>query len=327
MKKFLLSLTIFALLLVLIPSAPTLILTQVAPETEQSGEKNGLSFKVLDVNSGQVNGVNAKDYLVGALLAEMPSSYHIEALKAQAVAAFTYALRQQKNEQISPTADLNGADLSNDPSRYQAYFNEDEAKAHLGAGYDDAYKKVSEAVSAVYGEYLEYNDEPIAAAYHSISSGTTESAKAVWGEDISYLQSAKSEYDTASPDYTHTENFTPDELKTKFLEYDNSIEFSENPAEWISVVSTTQTGLVTAVKVGNSEISGTQFRSILSLRSANFSVTFDGENFAITTKGYGHGVGLSQYGANAMAFAGYTYDQILAHYYSGVALKNIAKDE
>lgn len=327
MKKFLLSLTIFAVLLVLIPSAPTLISMPKSPETEQNAENSGLGFKVLDVNSGEVKEVSAKDYLIGAVLAEMPSSYHIEALKAQAVAAFTYALRQQKNEQISPTPDLNGADLSNDSSRYQAYFTQDEAKAHLGTGYDDAYKKAAEAVSAVYGEYLTFEDEPIAAAYHSISSGTTQSAKSVWGEDISYLQAVKSEYDTASPDYTHTENFTPDELKSKFLEFDNSIEFSENPQDWISVVSAEDSGFVRAVKVGSAEISGTQFRSILSLRSANFTVEFDGENFVITTKGYGHGVGLSQYGANAMAFAGYTYDQILAHYYSGVTLKNITKDE
>ena len=328
MKKFLLSLLIFAVLIISIPSIPMLLSNTIHSQksNDENKSNSGLSFKVLDANTGEIETVSAKDYVIGAVMAEMPSSYHEEALKAQAVAAFTYALRQQKNEQISPTKDLNGADFSNDSSRYQAYFNTDEAKQHLGSNYDEAYKKISEAVESVFGEYLEFENEPIAAAYHSISSGMTESAKTVWGEDISYLQAQKSEYDTASADYEHTEVFTADELKSKFSEYDASIEFSDNPQEWISISSVSDSGTVTLVKVGNAELTGTQFRSALGLRSANFTVNFDADKFTITTKGYGHGVGMSQYGANAMAFSGYTYDQILAHYYNGVTLKNINSD-
>lgn len=325
MKKFLLSLLIFAVLIISIPSIPMLLSNtiQFQKSNDENKSNSGLSFKVLDANTGEIETVSAKDYVIGAVMAEMPSSYHEEALKAQAVAAFTYALRQQKNEQISPTKDLNGADFSNDSSRYQAYFNTDEAKQRLGSDYDEANKKISEAVESVFGEYLEFENEPIAAAYHSISSGMTESAKTVWGEDISYLQAQKSEYDTASADYEHTEVFTADELKSKFSEYDASIVFSDNPQEWISISSVSDSGTVTLVKVGNAELTGTQFRSVLGLRSANFTANFDADKFTITTKGYGHGVGMSQYGANAMAFSGYTYDQILAHYYNGVTLKNI----
>ena len=280
-------------------------------------------FDVLDIKSGQVTSVLAKDYVIGAVLAEMPSSYHKEALKAQAVAAFTYALRQQQNAEISPTKELNGADFSNDSSKYQAYFSVEEAKEKFGTSYNEANKKVTEAVNEVYGQYLVFNDEPIAAAYHSISSGITENAQNVWGEEISYLTAKESEYDTTSPDYEYTVTFTADELKQKFSEYNIGINFPEDASTWISVKESSPSGTVLSVSVGNTTLSGTQFRSALGLRSACFTVNYVNNTFSITTKGYGHGVGLSQYGANGMAYNGYTYDAILKHYYSGVEIKNL----
>ena len=313
-------------MLLTIPSIPTLSDGKFSVnENKATQDEAEISsyFKVLDVNSGKISDVNYRDYVIGAVMAEMPSSYHIEALKAQAVAAFTYALRQSENESISPTPELKGADFSNDSTHYQAYFSEAEAKEKLGASYSEAYNHISEAVDAVYGKYLEYDGEPIAAAYHSISNGTTESAKTVWGEDISYLQSTESGYDTSSPDYLHKEEFSADELKEKLLAFDSSIEFPDNPQEWIKINEISDSGTVTEVQIGNKKISGTQFRSALNLRSASFTTEYKDSKFVITTKGYGHGVGLSQYGANAMAFAGYTYDQILTHYYNGVEIKNI----
>lgn len=321
MRKILLLFITLTCGLMLIPSVTMLF----GKNTDISAQKiDEPTFKVLDINTGKVETVGYKDYVIGAVMAEMPSGYHIEALKAQAVAAFTYALRQQQNEDISPTESLCGADFSNDSAHYQAYFSKNQAKEKFGSTYDDAYSKISEAVNSVYGQYLEYQNEPIAAAYHSISNGITESAKTVWGEDISYLKPKTSEYDTTSPDYEYTVSFTPDELKNKFCEYDSTITFSDNPEEWIAVESVSDSGTVTAVKVGSATLTGTQFRAALTLRSACFSVAFLDNTFSITTKGYGHGVGLSQYGANGMAFSGYTYDQILKFYYDGVEIKTLS---
>lgn len=327
LKRFFSLILILSILLLFVPSVPMLI-SKISdkPKADTSAKdtnKDTLTFNVLDTKSGQVTVVDAKDYVIGAVLAEMPSSYHKEALKAQAVAAFTYALKQQKNEEISPTPELYGADFSNDSTKYQAYFSVSEAKEKFGTSYSEANKKVTEAVNEVYGQYLVYDNEPIAAAYHSISSGITESAKNVWGDDISYLKEAKSEYDLQSPDYEYTVKFSADELKSKLLNYKNDLTFEGNPKDWIKLGESTSSGTVKSVNIGTSSLSGAEFRLALGLRSACFTVTFSDNTFSINTKGYGHGVGLSQYGANGMAYNGYSYDAILKHYYTGVEIKKI----
>lgn len=278
------------------------------------------SFKMLSAQTGKVETISSKEYVVGAVLAEMPASFHAEALKAQAVAAHSYALRQKQQEAKNPTPALNGADFSDDPAKYQAFFTEAQAKNFYGDLYEESRKKIEEAVDEVINVALTYKGEPIIAAFHSMSGGVTESAKDMWGSSVDYLVSVASEPDAESLQLSHTEEFSSTEISSRFKGAYPDLELAADPSGWIVIESRTEGGSALNVKVGNKELSGSQIRMLLTLRSANFEVAYNPEsqNFTFTTKGYGHGVGLSQYGANAMAQSGKSYREILSHYYKGV---------
>lgn len=322
MKKHLFIVAIFALLLVTLPAIPLI----GKKPLEQAPIASKLEpFKVLDVQSQEVFEIEARDYIIGALLAEMPISYHEEALKAQAVAAFTYALRLKENESIMQTEELSGAHFSNDPTKYQAFFSDEQAKEFYGDKYDESYKRARSVVDSVLGKVILYDNAPISAAFHSISSGITESASVIWGGDISYLQPAVSEGDLDSPDYISTKVISEDDLKEILTSKNKDIKLSENAKDWIRIVDTSYSGTVMKLKAGDDEFTGNEFRALFGLRSANFEVSYKDKDFTFTTKGYGHGVGMSQYGANAMAESGKTYEEILKHYYSGVEIVDISK--
>ena len=278
------------------------------------------TLKVLDFTSGQVLELSMRDYVIGAVLAEMPASYHKEALKAQAVAARTYAVRQREKQRLNPDELLMGADISNDSTRYQAYFTYEQAKAFYGESYDIYYSIVSEAVDETEGEVLVYGGEPIVAAFHSTSGGMTESAEVVWGSALEYLVPVDSAEDENSPVYLDEKSFTADELSARLeAEYPDA-DFSGEPASWLAIGERSESGTVIELSAGGEIISGTDFRRIFSLRSANFTVEYENEQFIVTTKGNGHGVGMSQYGANAMANNGADYKEILLHYYTGAEI-------
>ncbi len=300
------------------PEPPALPISSGTAEP-MSVVKEG-TFLVLDITSGQVLNIEEFDYVVGAVFAEMPATFHEEALKAQAVAAHTYAVRQREKELAKPTKELCGAYFSNDSTKYQAFFTKSQAKQFYGESYDMYYEKISNAVTEVLGEILVYEGEPIVAAFHSLSSGVTESAGAVWGSDVDYLVPADSESDTLAANYLTETVLTADELRARIEAKYPSAELSDDCSEWIKIIDRTTSGTVVKMTVGDVEISGTEFRSLLSLRSSNFEVEVDGDTTTITTKGYGHGVGMSQYGANSMANEGYTYREILEHYYKGAKI-------
>ncbi|NMA80160.1 MAG: stage II sporulation protein D [Clostridiales bacterium] len=320
MKKYLFIVAIFALLLVTLPAIPL-----IGKKPNQAPITSKLEpFKVLDADTDEVFEIEARDYVIGALLAEMPISFHEEALKAQAVAAFTYALRLKENESIMQTEELSGAHFSNDPKKYQAFFTQEEAKEFYGDEYEDSYKKAQNVVDSVLGKVILYDNAPISAAFHSISSGITESASVIWGSDISYLKPTVSEGDLDSPDYISTKVVAESDLK-EILELKNKdIKLPDKPSDWLKIVDTSYSGTVTKIKAGDDEFTGNEFRALLGLRSANFEVSYADKDFTFTTKGYGHGVGMSQYGANAMAENGKTYEEILKHYYSGVQIADIS---
>ena len=281
-------------------------------------------FSVLDINDGQVYNISVRDYIIGAVCAEMPASFHKEALKAQAIAAHTYAVRQSVAERNAPDPELLGADFSNDSSKYQAYFNSDEIKKYYGDKYDEYYTKVSEAVDEVINEILTYNDTPIIAAFHSMSSGITESAENIWGNPVEYLIPAESPTDTSAPKYTEEYVFTAEEISARLTSEYSDISFEKDCDQWFKINEKSTSGTVMSMKAGNKTINGTQLRTILSLRSANFDISYSSDyGFKITTRGYGHGVGMSQYGANAMAQSGKTYKEILMHYYPGTTIDTL----
>lgn len=296
----------------------TAAVTDVPPKAETEDV-----VKVLDYTSGQVTELAMREYVIGAVLAEMPATYCEEALKAQAVAARTYALRQREKQKLAPDPLLLGADISNDSRKFQAYFTPEQAKEFYGNAYEAYYEKVISAVEDTDRLALFYDGEPIVAAFHSTSGGKTESAEVVWGSPVEYLVPVESPEDTNSPTYLEEEIFTKKEFRERLeKEYPNA-DFTAPAGEWIEIKETSPSGTVTEMLVCGETLTGTDFRSIFSLRSANFTVVYnaDKENFYITTKGYGHGVGLSQYGANAMGENGSGYREILLHYYTGAEIK------
>ncbi|MDO5558774.1 MAG: stage II sporulation protein D [Oscillospiraceae bacterium] len=282
------------------------------------------TFHVYDIDSKQVLDVSARDYVIGAVCAEMPASFETEALKAQAVAVHTYALRQALLHRQNPDDEIDGADFSNDCSKYQAFFTNDKIKEYYGDSYDEYYNKVAAAVDAVSGLILTCNNEPIIAAFHSMSSGTTESASNVWGSDISYLVPVDSPGDKLAPTYSEEYTFTPEELKARLISKYPDIQLGDDYSKWFAVTSRSDSGTVLEFTAGSITMSGNDLRSLFSLRSADFDVNYSEEKgFNIITKGFGHGVGMSQYGANTMAGEGKTYEEILSHYYTGAVISSI----
>ena len=293
-----------------------------AYETTVKEEKEEDFFLVMDKDNGEIMKVSARDYVIGAVMAEMPSSFEKEALKAQAVAAHTYAVRQREKERLRPTESLCGAHFSNDTRYSQGFFTKEQAMDFYGEYFDESYEKVSSAVDDVIDEIILYENEPIVAAFHSMSGGVTESAEDIWGNETPYLIPVASYSDEEIGTFRESYTFAPKEIKARLNSY-LGCEFDGKETEWFCITERTQSGSVTEIQAGNKTISGADFRTALSLRSQNFTVNFNGNDFVIITKGYGHGVGMSQYGANAMAKEGKTYREILMHYYPGTEISEV----
>lgn len=251
---------------------------------------------------GQVQIMELESYILGVVLAEMPASFETEALKAQAVVARTYTLRHmQRMDRHSDCA------VCMDPSCCQAYKDPGDLKA----------EKVRIALIQTAGQVLTYGGELAEATYFSCSGGRTEDAQAVWGEDVAYLQAVDSPGEEEAKGYSDSVYFK----KTDFCK-DLGRTLSGDPKSWFGQVTYTDGGGVATMFIGGKSYSGTQLRKKLGLNSTAFTVTPDNGGVTITTRGKGHRVGMSQYGADAMAVKGSTYQQILAHYYPGTEIDN-----
>jgi len=293
-------------------------------ESSSSRENNADTpvYSVYMTKTGTVETVSVRDYLIGAVAAEMPASYEAEALKAQVIASHTYAERISAQNAQSPDESLCGADFSDDSSSYQAFYTEAQLHTLWGDDFFSNYEKITAAVDAVGELILYYDDAPIIAAFHAVSAGATESSALIWGADLPYLVSVPSEGDVTSPLYETVTEYTEDTVRDALTAARQTVTFSDNPAEWFSVLSVSDAGTVLSAAVGSEVWTGQQLRDALSLRSACFMVTYEAGSFQFITKGYGHSVGMSQYGANQMASAGSTCAEILAHYYPGTELRN-----
>lgn len=277
------------------------------------------TFKILNENTGKVEEVSIRDYVRGAVCAEMPPDFALEALKAQAVAAHTYALRLQQEQKSSPNEKLKGADFSARPQDWLVYTTEEQARERFGDKFEQYWQKICQAADEVVDEILLYEEQPIVAAYHSMSAGKTEDAKNVWEAGAPYLVPAESFGDTLAPDYETTVKLTSDEVKA-LLQAQGEITLPEDPAGWFSAEERSDSGYLTQIQAGDKTFTGNELRNIFSLRSSNVQVGYQDNAFTFTVKGYGHGVGLSQYGADYMARQGDGYRDILAHYYPGTTL-------
>ena len=251
-----------------------------------------------------------EEYLVGVVLAEMPASFEEEALKAQAVVARTYTLRANQ------TGGKHGdGSVCTDYACCQAYIDPEVYCRQGGTG--ENVDKIRRAVMATAGQVLTYGGELIEATYFSCSGGTTEDAVAVWGNDYPYLQSVDSPGEEHAAHYTDTVTFTP-------AEFSGALDpaLSGSPKNWFGAVTYTDGGGVDTMVIGGKTYKGTELRQKLGLRSTAFTVSA-GETISITTRGYGHRVGMSQYGADAMALSGKGYEEILTHYYQGTVLSSL----
>ena len=253
-------------------------------------------------SNGSVINLNMTDYLIGVVSSEMPASFNLEALKAQSVLARTYALKaKQTGKKLTDTVST------------QSYIDIDQMKNKWGNSFNTYYNKIKNAVENTNGEYLSYNGNYIEALYHSTNNGKTESSLDVFGNYYPYLISVSSEYDKNASSYLRTINMPLDTIS-------NKLGLSLNNDSVISILSYTDGGNIKEININGNNFSGKKVRELLGLRSADFDISISDNNANITTRGYGHGVGMSQYGANGMANAGYGYKDILSHYYPGTTL-------
>lgn len=275
-------------------------------------------YKVLVSASGEIVTVTPKEYLRGAVAAEMPLEYPDEALKAQIIAAHTYAVSYKIREHNNPTPSLKGADISDDPSVGQSYIGDAGIKKLYPDDWEAQIARLDELIEEVSDLIVIYEGEPIVSTYHAISCGMTESAQNIWGAYSPYLVGVNSVEDEQSPDFLSKVILTRDEAET-ILET-AGCELSSDPKKWFSELLRTPAGYVSAAKIGEKSLTGAQLRELFGLRSACFEVGYKNSAFTFTVKGWGHGVGMSQYGAGALAREGATYAEILLNYYKGVAL-------
>lgn len=280
---------------------------------EQQPDKPAESITILDAAAGVLYTFNERDFLIYTVAAEMPASFHAEALKAQAVATYTYYLREK--EQNADNAALQGAHSSQVPTSFPDAYSPEGLKAVWGDGYDANLRAVAGAVDSVFGKKLTYDGKPILAVYHSENGGRTETAGVVWGTDYPYLQSVAS-----TGDDTGARTVTVSEADFAAAFKDQQL--TGDAASWIAGETTVSpAGTVTAITIGGKVFTGREVREKLKLRSACFTVTHENGGFTFAVKGYGHGVGMSQVGANAMAKQGFSYKEILEHYYTGVTVE------
>ncbi len=258
--------------------------------------------------------VTAEEYLTGCLCAQIPINYEPEALKAQACVSATYALKVAKNlrgsDKLPP-----GADISDASTICQPYFTEEKRREEYGADYDKYIGNIEAA--ARYGKYhiITYENEPIYAVYHSVSAGRTCPSEYIWGTALDYLRSADSRYDTDYINFECVNELREEDVRAALVHYDPDIETPADCARWFTDMNANEEGYVITVNIGKNVFSGGDIWRIFGLRSPAFTVSYLDGIFTFTTKGYGHGAGLSQYGANAMALSGSTAEQILHHYY------------
>lgn len=266
----------------------------------------------------QTKAMEIEEYLRGVVAAEMPASFEPEALKAQAVAARSYAFYRMEN----PTAEHPDAAVCTDFSHCKAYKTEDRLQQGWGEDAEEYSEKIKNAVYETAGEVITYNGEVALAVFHSQSgAGRTENSADVWGGEVPYLISVESHGEESAPNFYSTAIFSFDEFKEKLLS--KEAEAVINSPEDIGSPEISEGGSVKNITIGGKEFSGRDIRSLFGLRSSCFKISADENTVTFEVTGYGHGVGMSQYGANTMAKEGYSYVDILTHYYTGTEIKGV----
>ena len=291
-----------------------------SPRLAYNYEQYG-TLKLLHKDTGKIEEIDIDEYLYGVVSAEMPASFEEEALKAQAVVARTYTIYKIINNE-----DKHGeANICDDSTCCQAWISEEDRKEKWNEKERESYwEKIVSAVNSTKGEIITYEGKPINAFFHSNSGGATEAPVDVWGgSGYPYLQSVTTAGEDAYSQYSSKVEISKDEFVEKIKEEHSDFKIDFDEKDCIKIEEYTDGNRVKKIKIGNLELSGVEVRNILGLRSANFKVTIEKEKIKFEVTGYGHGVGMSQTGADSLAKEGKTYEEIIHHYYTDVEIENI----
>lgn len=274
------------------------------------------TIKVLHKSTNVIEELPLDEYLLGVVSAEMPATFEQEALNAQAVVARTYTIYS-----ITHNNNKHGeADICDDSACCQAWISKDDRMSKWEESVrEENWRKIQLAINNTTGKIITYNSEVIDAFFHSNSGGITEVPVNVWGgTEYPYLQSVETSGEDAYSQFSSEVVVTKEELKNKIIQKHPDFTIDYNESECIKILEYTEGGRIKTLKIGNLNLSGVEVRSILGLKSANFEVIMEGDNIKFVVKGYGHGVGMSQTGADSMAKAGSNYEEIIKHFYTGV---------
>lgn len=288
---------------------------------EQQTEQIDANTNITLYDDGKVVTLPLDEYLAGVVAAEIPATFPEAAMKAQVVAARTYTMNRAS---LTPSTEHKGAMVCSNPGHCKAYKPITVAAAGWGKNSDNYTGKIKKAIRETDGEILLYDNKPISAVFFAISSGKTERAADVWGTDIPYLQSVESRGEEKLEGYSATVEYSAEEFKKKFSEKYPAAKFGDDPDTWFSQITRSDAGGIMKLTVGGVELKGSDVRMLYGLRSTNFSVKCTKDKISFETRGYGHGVGMSQYGAQILAQEGKNYRDILTWYYKGVSFGKIS---
>ncbi|HBF37412.1 MAG TPA: stage II sporulation protein D [Firmicutes bacterium] len=303
------------LLIILLILAPLILLKRLAPPRQNY--LSNIPITLLSTSEGRIYHTDLESYLIGVVAAEMPANFEIDALRAQAIAARTIAVQRLKRFGGRGSQQYPGVDFSDDPNENQAWQSVAELKTKWGeAGFPPCYAKIKKAVTDTSGIIMTYHKKPIDALFHSTCGVGTADASEIWHHQVPYLKSVDCGFDYQSPHYINQINLSWPEIA-------RGLHISLDRLKIIRIRQRSKRGRVLWISVNQYLYSGEDFRKALTLNSTCFSCNISKNGVAFKTIGYGHGVGMCQYGANGMAKQGYTYLQILLHYYQGIQFSRI----
>ncbi|MBR6798687.1 MAG: stage II sporulation protein D [Firmicutes bacterium] len=325
-KVFLISIVCMSILLIFIPMA----ITHIVPDNMRDDDKDNASYpydkvdlpktiSVYRTESGSVDKLPFEEYIKGVVSCEMPSTFHSEALKAQAVAARTYSAAKVINSETSGNPLAHPSAPLCDSTHCQVFKTEKELKVTKGEAWmKEGYERICDAVDDTEGQLLYYKGELVQQAlFHSSSGGATENCEDVFTAAVPYLVSVESPYEDEATHQDEETAFTVNEFISLIRSAYPTTQFGNISSNNIKIISRSSGNRVDKIQVGSGTLTGRQVREALGLSSANFTIDINGDTITFTSNGSGHGVGMSQYGADGMAKKGYDYKKILSHYYSG----------
>ncbi|WP_088070179.1 stage II sporulation protein D [Gottfriedia luciferensis] len=290
-------------------------LQKKANQAAIANKNDNLSISVFRTKTQKVEKLPIEEYVLGVVASEMPAKFELEALKAQSLSARTFIIKRLKEGKP-----LEEGGIVDDTVQFQVFQDRDDLKKRYGAQYEANIAKIERAVKATEGQILTYDGQPITASFFSSSNGYTENSEEYWNNSAPYLKSVPSPWDSVAPDYIATKAVSINDFEQK-------LNVKINKSDIGKVIARTNSNRVEKVAFGKKTLTGKEIREKLNLRSTDFSWERKGDEIIITTKGYGHGVGMSQYGANELAKQGKTYDDIVKYYYKGVNITKLSKKD